>query len=257
MIDGSVKIDKSAVIEDNVAIAPFTVIGANVLIKAGTRIGSNCFIEHAEIGRDCNISNSVSIGTPPQDISYRGEPSKAYIGDGTTLREFVTINRGTSKTLKTVIGKNCFFMACSHAAHDTRVGDNVILVNAAVLGGHAEVGDRAFLGGNSGVHQFCKVGKGVMVAGGSIITMDVIPYAMCYGDRAVLDGLNLVGMRRNKMSAADIAEVKNAYRLLFMSKLLLKDAMSELEKIDSPYVKEIVEFVKNSKRALVRPKGSL
>lgn len=254
MIDASVKIDKSAVIEDNVDIDAFTVIGANVLIKAGTKIGSNCFIEHAEIGRDCKISNSVSVGTPPQDISYKGEPSKAYIGDGTVLREFVTINRGTAKTMKTVIGRNCFFMACSHAAHDTRVGDNVILVNAALLAGHVEVGDRAFFGGYSGVHQFCKVGKGVMVAAAAIVTMDVIPYALCYGDRAVLDGLNLVGMRRNKMSAADIGAVKDAYRILFMSKLLLKDALVEIEKIDSVYVREIVEFIKSSKRALVRPR---
>jgi len=253
MIHNSAIIDKSAVIEDNVSIGPYTVIGENVIIKSGTAIGSNSYIEHAEIGSNCKIFNSVSVGTPPQDLSYQNEPSKVYIGEGTVLREFVMINRGTKKTGKTVIGKNCFFMQSSHAAHDCRIGDNVIVANGTVFGGHVEVGEGAFVSGLSGVHQFCRVGRGTMTAGGAIITMDTIPFSMCHGDRAVLSGLNLVGMKRRKMSNADIEDIKDAYRILFMSKLLLKDAVAELEKSSSPYVKEIAEFVKTSKRGIVRP----
>jgi UDP-N-acetylglucosamine acyltransferase len=254
MIDSSVRIDKSAVIENDVTIGAYTVIGENVIIKSSTVIGSNCFIEHSEIGSGCKIFNSVSVGTPPQDLSYKNEPSKVYIGDGTVLREFVTINRGSAKTLKTVIGKNCFFLACSHAAHDTVVGDGVVMVNNAALGGHVVVGDNAFIGGQVGIHQFCKIGKGAMVGAASLVTMDVIPYGLCYGDRAVLDGLNVVGMRRRGMSVGQINDVKQAYKILFVSKLLLKDAICEIEKIDSPFVREIVEFIKTSKRSLVRPK---
>ncbi|MDR1951954.1 MAG: acyl-ACP--UDP-N-acetylglucosamine O-acyltransferase [Elusimicrobiota bacterium] len=254
MIDKRAVIDESAIIEDNVSIGPFTVIGKDVVIKSGTVIGANSSIEYAEIGNNCKISNSVSVGSPPQDLSYKDELSKVFIGGGTILREFVTINRGSAKTLKTVIGENCFFMACSHAAHDTRVGDNVIFANNAAIGGHVEVGDNTFLGGQSGVHQFCKIGRGVMVGAGSIVTMDIIPYALCCGDRAVLDGLNLVGMRRKKMGQKEIDDIKKAYRILFLSKLLLKDAVSEIEKIDCIYVKEITDFIKNSKRAIARPK---
>jgi len=253
MLHQTAVIDKTAIIEPNVKIGAYTVIGENVLIKSGTSIGSNCYLEHCEIGNDCKIFNSVSVGTPPQDLSYKGELTKVYIGDGTVLREFVTINRGTKKTEKTVIGKNCYFMACAHAGHDVRVGNNVIIVNSSVLGGHVEVGDDAFISGFVGVHQFCRVGKGTMSAGGSIITMDTIPYSTCHGDRAVLNGLNLVGMKRRGMTSAQIEEIKDAYRILFMSKLLLNDALSQLENSNSPYVKEIVDFIKTSKRGIVRP----
>ncbi|MDR2192012.1 MAG: acyl-ACP--UDP-N-acetylglucosamine O-acyltransferase [Endomicrobium sp.] len=253
MIHKTAIIDPSAIIEDNVSIGAYCVIGENVSIKSATVIGSNSYLQHCEIGNNCKIFNSVSVGTPPQDISYKNEPSKAYIGDGTVLREFVTINRGTKKTGKTVIGKNCYFMATSHAGHDTCVGDNVIVVNGSSLGGHVEVGDNAFIGGNIGVHQFCRIGKGAMSGAGSLITMDVIPYSMCHGDRAVLSGLNLVGMKRRGMTSAQIEEIKDAYRILFMSKLLLTDALSKLENSSSLYVKEIVDFIKSSKRGIVRP----
>ncbi|MCL1972017.1 MAG: acyl-ACP--UDP-N-acetylglucosamine O-acyltransferase [Endomicrobia bacterium] len=257
MIHQTAVIDKSAVIEENVSIGPYSVIGEGVVIKSGTVIGSNSYIEHAEIGQNCKIFNSVSIGTPPQDLSYKNEPSKAYIGDGTTLREFVTVNRGTAKTGKTIVGKNCYFMVSSHAAHDCLVGDNVIIGNCSMLGGHVQVGDDAFLSGLAGVHQFARVGKGTMTAGGAIITMDTIPFTMCYGgstgDRAVINGLNLVGMKRRGMKSGEISEIKNAYKILFSSKLLLEDAVKELEKSDSRYVKEIVDFIKTSKRGIARP----
>ncbi|MDR1194867.1 MAG: acyl-ACP--UDP-N-acetylglucosamine O-acyltransferase [Endomicrobium sp.] len=253
MIHNTAVIDKSAVIEENVEIGPYTVIGKGVTIKAGTVIGSNAYIEHAEIGANCKIYNSASIGTPPQDLSYNNEPSKVYVGEGTTAREFVTFNRGTKKTGKTIIGKNCYFMISAHVGHDCVIGDNVIVANASVFGGHVHVGDNVFFSAIAGVHQFCRIGKGTMTAGGAIITMDTIPYSTCHGDRAVLSGLNVIGMKRRGMKAEEIEEVKEAYRILFMSKLLLKDALTELEKSGSAYVKEIVDFIKTSKRGIVRP----
>ncbi|MDR0823185.1 MAG: acyl-ACP--UDP-N-acetylglucosamine O-acyltransferase [Endomicrobium sp.] len=252
MIDKSAVIDADAKIEKDVFIGPYTVIGKDVIIRAGAVIGSNCYIEHSEIGAKCKLSNSVSVGTPPQDLSYKDQSTRAYIGDGTILREFVSINRG-SKTDKTIIGKNCYFMACTHAAHDTRVGDNVVLVNGSALGGHVEVYDNAFVGGIVGVHQFTRIGKGAMLGANSMVGMDIIPYATASGQRAVIEGLNLVGMRRRGMNAQQIKEVKEAYKILFSSKLLLKDAMAELEKISSPFVQDIVDFIKGSKRSIARP----
>lgn len=257
MIHKTAVIDSGAVIEENVSIGAYTVIGEGVKIGGGTVIGSNVYIEHAEIGKDCKIFNSVSVGTAPQDLSYNNEPAKAYIGDGTTLREFVTVNRGTAKTGKTVVGKNCFFMVSTHVGHDCIVGNNVILTNCSCLAGHVEVGDNAFISALSAVHQFTRVGRDTMTAAGTIITMDTLPFTLCYGgstgNRAVINGLNLVGMKRRKTPAADIEAVKEAYKILFSSKLLLKDAIAELEKIDSQYVKEITEFVINSKRGIARP----
>ncbi|MDR3256290.1 MAG: acyl-ACP--UDP-N-acetylglucosamine O-acyltransferase [Endomicrobium sp.] len=253
MIHNTAIIDKSVVIGENVEIGAYTVIGKDVIIGAGTIIGSNAYIEYAEIGKNCKLYNSTSIGTPPQDMSYNNESSKVYVGDGTIAREFVTFNRGTKKTGKTIIGKNCYFMTASHVAHDCRVGDNVIVANSAAAGGHVEIGDNAFISANVGLHQFTKIGKSTMTGSGATVTMDIIPYTLCAGYRATLSGLNLVGMKRKKMSAEDIDVVKDAYRTLFMSKLLLKDALAKLEQSKSVYVQEVVEFIKNSKRGIARP----
>jgi UDP-N-acetylglucosamine acyltransferase len=251
-IDNTAKIDKSAVIEENVSIGAYTVIGKDVIIKSGTTIGSNSYIENAQIGANCKIFNSVSIGTEPQDLTYKDKPTKAFIGDGTVLREFVTINRG-NKTDSTVIGSNCYFMTCCHAGHDTRVGNNVIMANNSALGGHVEVGDETFISAYVGVHQWTRIGKGTMIGAVSMVGMDIIPYATASGQRAVIEGLNLVGMKRRKMSAEQISIVKEAYKILFMSKLLLKDAIKQLEKYEAQEVKEILNFIKGSKRSIARP----
>jgi UDP-N-acetylglucosamine acyltransferase len=253
MIHQTSIIDKTVVIGANVEIGAYTVIGRDVVIGEGTVIGSNVFIEFAEIGKNCKIYNSASIGTSPQDFGYVGEYSMVYIGDGTTVREFVTLNRGTKKTGKTVIGKNCYFMTASHVAHDCRIGDNVTMANCSAAAGHVEIGDAAFVSGLVGIHQFTKIGKGTMTGLGAAVTMDIIPYALCAGDRAKLVGLNLVGMKRRKMPMEEVNAVKDAYRILFMSKLLLKDALAQIEQIESIAVREIVNFIKNSKRGIARP----
>jgi UDP-N-acetylglucosamine acyltransferase len=253
MIHQTAIIDKSASISANVKIGAYTIIGKDVVIGEGTVIGSNVFIEFAEIGKNCKIYNSTSLGTPPQDLGYNDEPSKVYIGDGAIIREFVTFNRGTKKTGKTIIGKNCYFMTSSHVAHDCRIGNNVIMANCSAAAGHVEIGDDAFISGLVGIHQFSKVGKGAMIGVGTAVTMDIIPYALCAGYRATLNGLNLVGMKRRKMSLEEINAVKDAYRILFMSKLLLQDALVQIEQIKSIAVQEIVEFIKKSKRGIARP----
>ncbi|MDR3306394.1 MAG: acyl-ACP--UDP-N-acetylglucosamine O-acyltransferase [Endomicrobium sp.] len=253
MIHQTAIIDKSVIIGDNVVIGAYTVIGKDVVIGDGAIIGSNAYIQYAEIGKNCKIYHSASIGTAPQDLSYKDEPSRVCVGDGTVAREFVTFNRGSAKTGKTIIGKNCYFMASSHAAHDARVGNNVIVANCSAIGGHVEVGDDAFVSATVGLHQFTKVGKGVMVGSGATVTMDIIPYVLCAGYRAAPNGLNLVGMRRRKMPTEEINAVKEAYRALFMSKLMLKDALSELGQSKSIAVQEIVTFIKNSKRGIARP----
>lgn len=252
-IHSSAVIDKSAQIADNVEIGPFTIIGPKTIIKSGVKIHGQAVIEYAEIGANCEIFNFASIGKRPQDMKYQGEETFVSIGSGATVREAVTINRGTAAAGRTVIGKDCLLMSCAHIAHDCIIGDNVIVGYSTGLAGHVEAGDFAIFSGACGVHQFCKIGKHALVSGGAKVVMDIIPYAVAQGDRAVLIGLNEEGMKRKSMSAAEIEEVKNAYKTLFMSKLMLKEALDKLRDGGSPYVKEILLFIENSKRGLVRP----
>jgi UDP-N-acetylglucosamine acyltransferase len=253
MIHSTAVIDKTAVIGKNVEIGAYSIIGKDVAIGDNAAIGSNSYIEYAEIGCNCKFYNSVSIGSAPQDLHYNGESSKVYVGEGTTVREFVTFNRGTKASGKTVIGKNCFFMACSHVGHDCIVGDNVIMANCSEAGGHVEIGDDAFVSANVGLHQFTKIGKGTMIGANTTVVMDIVPYATANGQRAVIEGLNIVGMKRRKMTAEQIKEVKDVYKILFSSGLLLKDAITEIEKYQSHFIKNIVDFIKDSKRGLARP----
>ena len=253
MIHQTAVIDKTAIIEDNVEIGPYAVIGPETVIKSGTVIHGQNVIEYAEIGHNCEIFNFSSIGKRPQDLKYQGEKTKVIIGDGTTVREGVTVNRGTAAAGQTIVGKNCLLMACSHIAHDCILGDGVIFGYASGIAGHVEIGDGVILSGDVGIHQFVKIGKYAMLSGGAKVVMDIIPYATAQGDRAVLAGLNVVGMKRRKMKLSDIEEVKNAYRILFMSKLALNDALAKLETIQSEHVQEIAAFIKSSQRGIARP----
>jgi len=252
MIHPTAIIDKSAIIEENVEIGPYTVIGPDTTIKRGTKIHGQCVIECAEIGKDCEIFNFSSIGKRPQDLKYQGEKTKAVIGDGTTIREGVTVNRGTAAAGQTIVGKNCLLMACAHVAHDCVLGDNVIIGYTSGVAGHVEIGDYVILSGGIGIHQFCKIGESAMISGGAMVSMDIIPFAIAQGDRAVLAGLNVIGMKRRAMKLSEIEDIKNAYRVLFMSKLPLEEAMAKLVDIPSPYVKKITAFIKNSQRGIAR-----
>ncbi|MDR3274463.1 MAG: acyl-ACP--UDP-N-acetylglucosamine O-acyltransferase [Endomicrobium sp.] len=254
MIHQTAVIDKSAVIEENVEIGPYTVIGFETVIKSGTKIHGQAVIEYSEIGSNCEIFNFASVGKRPQDLKYRGEKTKVIVGDGTTIRECVTLNRGTVAGSQTVVGKNCLLMSCAHIAHDCLIGDDVIIGYSTGIAGHVEIGDCAVLSASIGVHQFCKIGKSVIIGAGSMINMDVVPYVMVQGDRAVLIGLNLIGLKRKKMQLSEIEDIKKAYRILFMSKLSLEEAMAEIENSTSSYVKDIAAFIKASQRGITRPK---
>ncbi|MCA6071538.1 MAG: acyl-ACP--UDP-N-acetylglucosamine O-acyltransferase [Endomicrobium sp.] len=253
MIHQTAIIDKNAMIEDNVEIGPYTVVGPESVIKSGTKIHGQSVIEYAEIGNNCEIFNFSSIGKRPQDLKYQGEKTKVIVGDGTTVRECVTLNRGTAAAGQTIVGKNCLLMSCAHVAHDCIIGDGAIIGYSTGIAGHVEIGDYAILSASIGVHQFCKIGKSVMVGAGAMINMDVIPYVTVHGDRAVLVGLNLIGLKRKKIKLSEIEDIKSAYKILFMSKLTLEEAMSKLDKSRSPYVEDITTFIKNSQRGITRP----
>ncbi|MDR0915118.1 MAG: acyl-ACP--UDP-N-acetylglucosamine O-acyltransferase [Endomicrobium sp.] len=254
LIHSTAVINKNAVIGDNVRIGPYTIIGPETIIKSGTVIHGQSVFEYAEIGNNCEIFNFTSIGKKPQDLKYNEEKTKVIIGNGTIIREFVTLNRGTLAKGTTVIGKNCLIMACAHVAHDCSIGDNVIVGYATGIAGHVKVENNVVLSSNIGVHQFCKIGEMSIVGAGSMISMDIIPYVMVQGDRATVIGLNTIGLKRSKISNFEIQNIKNAYKILFMSKLTLKDAISKLEKSMSCYVINIINFVKNSSRGITRPK---
>jgi UDP-N-acetylglucosamine acyltransferase len=254
VIHNTAIIDKTVVIEDNVSIGAYSVIGPEVIIRKGAKISSNSIIKYSDIGSNCEISSFSSIGTCPQDLKYNDEKTFVTIGTGTVIRECVTINRGTSKTGFTVIGKNCLIMSCAHVAHDCIIGDNVILGYSTGVAGHVLVDDYAVLSSHIGVHQFCRIGKSAMIGAGSMVNLDIIPYAMVYGDRAKLIGLNTIGLKRRDINCFDILNIKKAYKVLFSSKLILSKAIVELENLNSQYVIEIVNFIKQTKRGIARPK---
>jgi UDP-N-acetylglucosamine acyltransferase len=254
MIHQTSVIDKSAVIDDGVEIGPYSVIGPETIIKSGAKIHGQSVIEYSEVGSKCEIFNFSSIGKRPQDLKYQGEKTKVIIGDGTTIRECVTLNRGTAAAGQTVLGKNCLIMSCAHIAHDCIIGDNVIIGYSTGIAGHVEIDDSAILSSGIGVHQFCKIGKSAIIGAGSMVNLDIIPYVTAYGDRVVLAGLNLIGLKRKKVKLSEIEDIKNAYRILFMSKLSLEDALVKLKGSASQYVKDMILFIENSKRGVARPK---
>ena len=254
MIHNTAIIHPSAKISKNVEIGPYAIIGENTVIGPGTKIGSHAVVECSEIGVNCVIFSHAALGTAPQDLKYKNEPTKLIMGSNCAVREFVTLNRGTSASGKTVIGSNCLFMAYSHVAHDCRIGNNVIMANAATLGGHVEVGDNAFLGGLVAVHQFCRVGRLAMLAGGAMVSQDVIPFTQVHGNRAKITGLNLVGIRRNPGLKDSLEEIKSAYRVLFLSGIPMQEALDQLEATNpKAEVKEMIDFIHSSKRGFCRP----
>ncbi|MDR1122471.1 MAG: acyl-ACP--UDP-N-acetylglucosamine O-acyltransferase [Endomicrobium sp.] len=254
MIHQTAVIDKSAVIEDGVEIGPYSVIGPETIIKSGTKIHGQSVIEYSEIGFNCEIFNFSSIGKRPQDLKYKGEKTKVIIGDVTIIRECVTLNRGTVAAGQTVLGKNCLIMACAHIAHDCTIGNNVIIGYSTGIAGHVEVEDSAILSSGVGVHQFCKIGSSAIIGAGSMVSMDIIPYVTAHGDRATLAGLNLVGLKRKKVKLSEIKNIKDAYEILFMSRLTLGSALAKLKDSTSQYVKDMIFFIKNSKRGIARPR---
>ncbi len=246
-------VDPSAKLGAGVEIGPYAVLGPNVELGEGAVVGPHCTLEHLRAGKNNRFLAHVSAGTPPQDLVKTGEGFRVVIGDDCVFREFVTLNRGTKQD--TVIGSRCFLMAYSHIAHDDRLGDGVIMANAATLAGHVEVGDGVVFGGLAAVHQFCRIGSYAMISGLTGIVQDVLPYTTASGPRAGLVGLNLIGMRRAGIPRDAIAQVKAAYKTLFMERLRLEEALRKLRDSNPcAQVQELIRFCESSKRGLARPR---
>lgn len=244
-----------AKIAKNVVIEPFTTIHNNVVIGEGTWIGSNVTImEGARIGKNCNIFPGAVISAPPQDLKYQGEETTAEIGDNTTIRECVTINRGTSDRMKTVIGSNCLIMAYSHVAHDCMVGNYCIFSNNTNLAGHITVGDYVVLAGLTAVHQFCTIGNHAFVTGGSLVRKDVPPFVKAAREPLSYVGINSVGLRRRGFSSEKITEIQNIYRILYQRNYNNTQAieMIEAEMEATPERDEIIMAVRNSSRGIMK-----
>ncbi|MDB4591405.1 acyl-ACP--UDP-N-acetylglucosamine O-acyltransferase, partial [Flavobacteriaceae bacterium] len=205
-----------AKIAKNVVIEPFTTIHNNVVIGEGTWIGSNVTImEGARIGKNCNIFPGSVISAVPQDLKFQDEETIVEIGDNTTLREYVTINRGTVDKGKTVVGKNCLIMAYCHIAHDCVVGDNCIFSNNSTLAGHVSVGNHVILAGMTAVHQFCTIGQHAFITGGSLVRKDVPPFVKGAREPMSYVGINSIGLRRRGFTSEKIREIQNIYRILY------------------------------------------
>ncbi len=248
-------IHPAAKIAPSVVIDPFVTIDQNVEIGEGTRIGSNVTIlEGARIGKNCNIFPGAVIGAIPQDLKFRGEETTAIIGDNTTIRECVTVNRGTAAKGRTVVGNNCLIMAYSHVAHDCIVGDNVIISNASQLAGEVVVDNYAVIGGGSLIHQFCHIGPHVMLQGGALVNKDIPPYVKAAREPIAYAGVNSIGLRRRNFSNDTIREIQDIYRYLYLSSMNVSDAIERIE-AELPATKErdeIILFIKNSKRGIIR-----
>ena len=255
MIHKTSIVDSKAEIDDDVYIGPYCVIEGKVTIKRGTKLLSHVVVQgRTTIGEDCIISPFASIGGPPQDITYKGEETETIIGRRNTIKEYVTINRGTPRGGGvTRIGDNNFIMAYSHIAHDCKVGSNVIMANCATLAGHVEVEDNVVFGGLCAVHQFCRIGRFAFISGLTGVPKDIPPFMIAAGVRAKLYGLNVIGLERNNFSREEIAKLKKAYRILFRSSLPLSTSLKILEEeLEGENIKILIEFIQKSKRGICR-----
>jgi len=257
MIHKTAIIDSRAKISNNVKIGPYTVIGPNVEIDEGTEVQSHVnIVGNTKIGKNNKIYPFASIGNDPQDLKFKGEKTTLEIGENNKIREYVTINPGTEGGGSiTKVGNNCLFMVSSHIAHDCYVGDNVILANNVPLGGHAHIGNNVIIGGNSAVQQFTRVGKFAMIGGMCGVVRDVIPYGIAHGNRSILQGLNLIGLRRKQIPNKEILSLSEAYKIIFKNENLtenLSNLSNDLRK--NELVSEVVDFIeKDKKRPICTP----
>lgn len=245
-----------AKLHESVEVGPYAIIGAKVKIGAGTIVGPHSVVDgDTTIGERNRLFSHAVVGAMPQDLKYAGEMTRLVIGDENQIREFATLHIGTTGGGGvTRIGNKNLFMSYSHVAHDCVVGNGCVLANSVALAGHVEIADFVILGGLSAVHQFTRIGKHAFIAGGSMVAMDVPPYCTAQGDRAELAGLNTVGLSRHGVTDEQIGRIKEAYRILFRSKLGLNEAMSRLkaEHGGHPEIDHLLDFVGSSKRGLTR-----
>lgn len=251
-------IHPGAKIAENVVIEPFVTIHEDVEIGEGCWIGSHAYIhEGARIGKDVKIFPGAVVSMTPQDLKYEGEYTTTEIGDGTVIREYATVHRGTRDRWKTVVGKHTLIMAYCHVAHDCIIGNHVVLANAVNLAGHVIIGDHATIGGMSAAHQFVEVGPYAMVSGGSLIRKDVPPYTKSGREPLTYFGVNSIGMGRKGFTPESINEVQEIYRIIFNSGLNSSQAIKYLREhhVSTDYLEEIIRFVQGSSRGII--KGTL
>jgi UDP-N-acetylglucosamine acyltransferase len=255
MIHKTAIISQDAQLHDTVEVGPYAIIEGNVEIGEGCNIGPHVQIASgARLGKNVQVFQGAVVSSIPQDLKFEGEESLANIGDGTRIREYVTVNRGTSESGSTDVGKNCLLMAYAHVAHDCKLSDNVIMANSVNLGGHVHIGESAIVGGVVPVHQFVKIGAHAMIGGGFRVVQDLCPYSLAGGYPLKIAGVNILGLRRRGFSRESIAILRDVFKILFFSDLNTSQAVekikSEIELIDE--VNELFEFIKASTRGLVK-----
>ncbi len=261
-----IHVDKHAVVHpgaeigDNCSIGPFCTVAANTRIGANTKLRSHVVVEpHTIIGQDCDVFPYVTLGMQSQDLKYVPDTvTHTQIGDRNIIREFVSVHSGTEEGSETEIGDDCALLAHSHVAHNCRVGNHVVMSHGAVLAGHVIIGDHANIGGLSAIHQFCHVGKAAMIAGMARATQDVLPFTIAEGFPARMRVINKVGMERAGYGSEEIAEVRKAFRILFMREQRLEDAVKEVQKTfpDSDSIALMIEAITSSQRGLARPESA-
>ncbi len=262
-----IQVDKHAVVHedaqigDNCVIGPFCMVGPNVRIGANTTLRSNVVVEgHTTIGEDCEIFPFVTLGIQSQDQKYvPGTVTYTSVGDRNIIREFVSVHSGTEEGSSTAIGNDCALLAQSHVAHNCTVGDKVVMSHAATLAGHVTIGDYANIGGLSAIHQYCHVGRAAMVGGMCRVVQDVLPFTIAEGFPAHMRVINKVGMERAGYSSDEIAEVRKAFRILFMREMRLEDAVQQVQQEfpDSANVQLMIESINSSQRGLARPDSAM
>jgi len=256
-IHPSAIIDPTAEIEAGVKIHPYAVIGPDVKIDSGAEISPHTYLEHCEIGQNCQITAGASIGTPPQDLSYKDAKTKVIIGNNCQIRENVTINRGSEEGSVTKIGNNNLIMIGAHIAHNCAIGNNVCIANNVLLGGHVQIEDGVFIGGAVVLHQFVRVGELTIIGGFSAARQDLPPYAKVDGRPGHIIGINSVGLKRKGLSLEDRTLIKRAFNYIWFSELNTRQAIERIRKeiVSSKYIDHLVEFITTGKRGITKLAG--
>jgi UDP-N-acetylglucosamine acyltransferase len=248
-------VDSGAAIGENVFVGPFSVIQDDVVIGDGCQVGSHILIHSgSRLGKNCRIFKGAVLGTDPQDLKYAGEKTTLEIGDETTIREFCTVNRGSSHRLKTVVGSNTLLMAYVHIAHDCIIGNNVILANAVNMAGHVTIEDFVSVGGMTPIHQFVRIGKHSFIGGGLRVPKDVPPYILAADEPLTYEGINRVGLTRRGFPTHTLTQLRRAYKLIYRSNLNVSQAINEIENTMEliPEIQEIIDFIRASERGIIK-----
>ncbi len=254
IIDTRAAVSPKAQLGENVSVGPFTIIEEDVFIGDGTQIASHALLASGtRIGKECRIHHGAVLGTIPQDLKFRDEQTTLEVGDHTMIREYTTLNRGTHDRLKTTVGSHCFIMAYAHIAHDSEIGNHVILANSVNMAGHVVIEDYAIVGGVTPIHQFVRIGRHSMIGGGFRVPKDVPPYVLAGQEPMVFQGLNTVGLKRRNFTQETIAILENVYRILYQSHLNVTQAVERIrnEVQHTMEVQHVLDFIAGSKRGII------